>query len=359
MATTQVTTTPLMLGCRAQDCRPDHHYRESDDPRIEPTIYRTVIDDVIANIKPEFDEYGVTQEVLDQLQDKWEQKVINSRVADFDNNVPPPPAPVPAPTPAVAPPPLQQATQHHPHMPQLYSMFPYNYAPPPGPQVQPQVKTEPTDPTRGYPASLFTLPKPGVPGGTLPALYAPARPQTGQPPQQPRIPQADGPSAQPPRPTHPSLQPTGPPRPPQVARPVSVPTPAAAPPPRPPPEDDEEINSDLDDSDSDGEQNGEEQATSGAADGDIVFCTYDKVQRVKNKWKCVLKDGVIHMNGRDYLFSKCTGLRRSPIEARRLDNSNALSLTKLVVEAITVACFTVNFSDPSLPIYVFTHAHLS
>ena len=43
--------------------------RESDDPRIEPTIYRTVIDDVIANIKPEFDEYGVTQEVLDQLQD--------------------------------------------------------------------------------------------------------------------------------------------------------------------------------------------------------------------------------------------------------------------------------------------------
>ena len=32
-----------------------------------------------------------------------------------------------------------------------------------------------------------------------------------------------------------------------------------------------------------------------------------QVQRVKNKWKCVLKDGVIHMNGRDYLFSKCTG----------------------------------------------------
>ena len=29
--------------------------------------------------------------------------------------------------------------------------------------------------------------------------------------------------------------------------------------------------------------------------------------RVKNKWKCILKDGMIHVNGKDYLFSKCTG----------------------------------------------------
>ena len=28
---------------------------------------------------------------------------------------------------------------------------------------------------------------------------------------------------------------------------------------------------------------------------------------MKNKWKCVLKDGMIHVNGRDYLFAKCTG----------------------------------------------------
>jgi transcription initiation factor TFIIA large subunit len=58
--------------------------------------------------------------------------------------------------------------------------------------------------------------------------------------------------------------------------------------------------------------------------GDYVFCTYDKVwafsqrkesrltfcskvQRVKNKWKCVLKDGMIHVNGKDYLFMKCNG----------------------------------------------------
>lgn len=45
----------------------------------------------------------------------------------------------------------------------------------------------------------------------------------------------------------------------------------------------------------------------GALETDIVFCTYDKVARVKNKWKCVLKDGMVHVNGRDYLFQKCTG----------------------------------------------------
>lgn len=28
---------------------------------------------------------------------------------------------------------------------------------------------------------------------------------------------------------------------------------------------------------------------------------------MKNKWKCVLKDGMIHINGKDYLFAKCTG----------------------------------------------------
>jgi Transcription factor IIA, alpha/beta subunit len=32
-----------------------------------------------------------------------------------------------------------------------------------------------------------------------------------------------------------------------------------------------------------------------------------KVARVKNKWKCILKDGMIHINGKDYLFAKCTG----------------------------------------------------
>jgi hypothetical protein len=32
-----------------------------------------------------------------------------------------------------------------------------------------------------------------------------------------------------------------------------------------------------------------------------------KVARVKTKWKCTLKDGMIHINGKDYLFAKCAG----------------------------------------------------
>ena len=35
---------------------------------FEPTIYRAVIDDVISAIKPEFDEFGVAEEVLAELQ---------------------------------------------------------------------------------------------------------------------------------------------------------------------------------------------------------------------------------------------------------------------------------------------------
>ena len=35
---------------------------------LEPTIYRAIIDDVIATMKPEFDEYGVSEDVLAALQ---------------------------------------------------------------------------------------------------------------------------------------------------------------------------------------------------------------------------------------------------------------------------------------------------
>lgn len=60
-------------------------------------------------------------------------------------------------------------------------------------------------------------------------------------------------------------------------------------------EDDEDaINSDLDDPDDTGETNLE-----GAYDGDVVLCLYDKVQRVKNKWKCVLREGILTIEGKE------------------------------------------------------------
>jgi transcription initiation factor TFIIA large subunit len=55
------------------------------------------------------------------------------------------------------------------------------------------------------------------------------------------------------------------------------------------------INSDLDDPDddlNDGDNSDDDNV-------DYMLCTYDKVQRVKNKWKCVLKDGILTTNKKE------------------------------------------------------------
>ena len=52
------------------------------------------------------------------------------------------------------------------------------------------------------------------------------------------------------------------------------------------------INSDLDDpDDAAGDEDNEENTDQ------VMLCTYDKVQRVKNKWKCTLKDGILKVDG--------------------------------------------------------------
>lgn len=67
--------------------------------------------------------------------------------------------------------------------------------------------------------------------------------------------------------------------------------------------DSDDINSDLDD-DLDSEKSEDEE---GDQVGQIMLCLYDKVQRVKNKWKCNLKEGVANIDGRDYVFQRATG----------------------------------------------------
>jgi len=59
-------------------------------------------------------------------------------------------------------------------------------------------------------------------------------------------------------------------------------------------DDEDAINSDLDDSD-----DGGEAGIESTMEGDVILCLYDKVQRVKNKWKCTLKDGVVTVNGKE------------------------------------------------------------
>ncbi|KAM9926016.1 hypothetical protein OXX80_010716, partial [Metschnikowia pulcherrima] len=67
--------------------------------------------------------------------------------------------------------------------------------------------------------------------------------------------------------------------------------------------DSDDINSDLDD-ELDSEKSDEEE---GDQEGQIMLCLYDKVQRVKNKWKCNLKEGVANIDGRDYVFQRAAG----------------------------------------------------
>ena len=61
-------------------------------------------------------------------------------------------------------------------------------------------------------------------------------------------------------------------------------------------EDDEDaINSDLDDPD----DNAVNEDRDDDDEAEIMACTYDKVARVKNKWKCTLKDGILNTGGRE------------------------------------------------------------
>mmetsp|Transcript_2357 Transcript_2357/g.5579 ORF Transcript_2357/g.5579 Transcript_2357/m.5579 type:complete len:279 (+) Transcript_2357:89-925(+) len=39
----------------------------------------------------------------------------------------------------------------------------------------------------------------------------------------------------------------------------------------------------------------------------LVLTQFEKVSRTKNNWKCMLKDGVVQVGGRDYLFKKASG----------------------------------------------------
>lgn len=39
----------------------------------------------------------------------------------------------------------------------------------------------------------------------------------------------------------------------------------------------------------------------------VIVCQYDKITRIKNRWKFHLKDGIMNINSKDYLFSKANG----------------------------------------------------
>ncbi|KAL8525674.1 hypothetical protein ACS0TY_015061 [Phlomoides rotata] len=66
-------------------------------------------------------------------------------------------------------------------------------------------------------------------------------------------------------------------------------------------DDDEPLNEDDDEDLDDVDQGDDLSATH------LVLAQFDKVTRTKSRWKCTLKDGIMHINNKDILFNKATG----------------------------------------------------
>eukprot|EP00771_Trimastix_marina_P002368 gnl/Trimastix_PCT/3498.p1 GENE.gnl/Trimastix_PCT/3498~~gnl/Trimastix_PCT/3498.p1 ORF type:complete len:430 (+),score=59.21 gnl/Trimastix_PCT/3498:33-1322(+) len=83
--------------------------------------------------------------------------------------------------------------------------------------------------------------------------------------------------------------------------PTPTPPPAASPfdTPAEPAEEEEEHLSDVDSQLSDEDQCQETE--------NLILAQYEKVTRIKTKWKCTLKNGIMHINNRDYAFHKAIG----------------------------------------------------
>lgn len=67
-------------------------------------------------------------------------------------------------------------------------------------------------------------------------------------------------------------------------------------------DDDDEPLNENDDDDLDDVDQGEDLNTA-----HLVLAQFDKVTRTKSRWKCTLKDGIMHINNKDILFNKANG----------------------------------------------------
>merc|ERR1711971_548899 len=78
-------------------------------------------------------------------------------------------------------------------------------------------------------------------------------------------------------------------------------------------DDDDDGDDDDDDDDDDLDPDGGEDDISDEDASDlfetdnVVVCQYDKITRARNKWKFHLKDGIMNLNGKDYVFQRANG----------------------------------------------------
>ena len=59
--------------------------------RVVSATFRHIIDDVITNVRQDFEDMGIEKEVLEELQRSWEAKLVATQVAEFDGAAGPPP----------------------------------------------------------------------------------------------------------------------------------------------------------------------------------------------------------------------------------------------------------------------------
>ena len=52
--------------------------------RVVSATFRHIIDDVITNVRQDFEDMGIEKEVLEELQRSWEAKLVATQVAEFD-----------------------------------------------------------------------------------------------------------------------------------------------------------------------------------------------------------------------------------------------------------------------------------
>lgn len=62
----------------------------------------------------------------------------------------------------------------------------------------------------------------------------------------------------------------------------------------------DELGSDLDDEDELNDEVDDENIS------DLILCQYEKISRVRTRWRGVLRAGIIHIGGSDFAFSRAT-----------------------------------------------------
>ncbi|XP_071580972.1 transcription initiation factor IIA subunit 1 isoform X3 [Temnothorax nylanderi] len=354
-------------------------------------LYNTVIEDVISGVREAFIDEGVDEQVLQELKQIWETKLMASKAVELNPDPPEPQVPqinthkavsvnrVPQTQPQPPPPPppqpqqQQQQQQQAQAQPQQSSQPQQHTHPSTGttlqqqqqhsttPQQVQQVVTASTVLERQVPIQITLPPQPGVPDGPQRILSIQVPASALQANQLHTI--LTGPviSAAMGLPANlastllqqhvnSTLQGQATLTPLQVNQPLQVVTQStnSVVTQRPPQnqqqnninqldggvgdstdDDDEEEEEDNDDDDEDIDEKEEEENDEAAAreeeplnseddvtDDDpsdlfdtdnVVVCQYDKITRSRNKWKFYLKDGIMNLSGKDYVFQKANG----------------------------------------------------